>query len=92
MASPAVAHYLELVDAHIPPWMAVVQGYPILYICATESVACLALKELTLWRAEELIDASRNTLKVAKAALAVPEGALIAAEQGVIAAQASQRS
>ena len=53
----------------------------------TKNVACLVLKEPILWEAEELVDASRHTLEVAKAALALPKGALIVSEQGVIVAQ-----
>ena len=61
-------------------------------ICEAENVACLALKEpikLALKGAEELVDASRVTLEAAKAALYIPEGALITAEQGVNVAQAA---
>lgn len=90
VASHAEAHRLELVGAHAhPTWDGCCSRIsdP---ICETENVACLVLKEpikLALRGAEELVDASRHTLEVAKAAFAVSEGALIAAEQGVVAAQ-----
>ena len=66
-------------------------GWPLfgsrISVYETKNVACLVLKEPILWGAEEFVDASRHTLEVAKAALALPEGALIVSEQGVVAAQ-----
>ena len=59
-------------------------------ICEAENLACLALKEpikLALSAAEEIVDASRHTLEVAKAGLYIPEAGLLAAEQAVNAAQ-----
>ena len=59
-------------------------------ICEAANVACLALKEpikLALKAAEEVVDASRHTLEVAKAGIAIPQATLLAAEAAVSVAQ-----
>ena len=59
-------------------------------ICEAANLACLALKEpikLALSAAEEIVDASRYTLEVAKAGLYIPEAGLLAAEGAVIVAE-----
>ena len=59
-------------------------------VCEAANVACVALKEpikLALKGAEEIVDASRHTLELAKAGIAIPQATLIAAEATVGVAQ-----